>query len=113
LNRAGFAGGSHFQIGWSHDEQDDQQILVGSSRPRGADGFGSRGRSRHTLGGGVVCGVEDRLHGVIRGKPVRTTISDKAAPCPLDRVNRQFKAPAPNRLWVSDFTCVSTWGGMV
>jgi transposase InsO family protein len=53
------------------------------------------------------------LRGVIRGKPVRTTIQDKAAPCPLDRVNRQFKAPAPNRLWVSDFTYVSTWGGMV
>ena len=53
------------------------------------------------------------LHGVIRGRPVRTTISDKATPCPLDRVNRQFKAPAPNRLWVSDFTYVSTWGGMV
>ena len=53
------------------------------------------------------------LRGVIRGKPVRTTISDKAAPCPLDRVNRQFRAHAPNRLWVSDFTYVSTWGGMV
>ena len=36
------------------------------------------------------------LHGVIRGKPVRTTIQDQASPCPLDRVNRQFKAPAPN-----------------
>ena len=44
------------------------------------------------------------LAGVIRGKPVRTTVSDKAAPCPLDRVNRQFRAPAPNVLWVSDFT---------
>jgi len=33
------------------------------------------------------------LQGVIRGKPVRTTISDKAAPCPLDHVNRQFHAP--------------------
>jgi len=44
------------------------------------------------------------LQGVIRGKPVKTTISDKAAPCPLDKVNRQFQAPAPNRLWVSDFT---------
>jgi len=53
------------------------------------------------------------LHGVIRGKPVRTTFSDKAAPCPLDRVNRQFHAPAPNRLWVSDFTYVSTWSGFV
>ena len=53
------------------------------------------------------------LHGVIRGKPLRTTISDRAAPCPLDHVNRQFHAPAPNRLWVSDFTYVSTWSGFV
>jgi len=53
------------------------------------------------------------LAGVVRGKPVRTTVSDKAAPCPLDRVNRQFRAPAPNMLWVSDFTYVSTWSGFV
>ena len=53
------------------------------------------------------------LQGVVRGKPVRTTISDKAAPCPLDHVNRQFHAPAPNRLWVSDFTYVATWAGFV
>ena len=53
------------------------------------------------------------LAGVIRGKPVRTTISDRAAPCPLDRVNRQFRAPAPNMLWVSDFTHVATWAGFV
>jgi transposase InsO family protein len=53
------------------------------------------------------------LAGVIRGKPVRTTISDKAAPCPLDRVNRQFRAPAPNMLWVSDFAYVATWAGFV
>ena len=51
------------------------------------------------------------LQGVIRGKPVRTTVSNKAAPCPLDHVNRQFHAPAPNRLWVSDFTYVATWAG--
>jgi transposase InsO family protein len=53
------------------------------------------------------------LQGVVRGKPVRTTISDKAAPCPLDHVNRQFKAPRPNALWVSDFTYVATWIGFV
>jgi len=53
------------------------------------------------------------LQGVIRGKPIRTTISDKAAPCPLDHVNRQFHAPAPNLLWLSDFTYVSTWSGFV
>jgi transposase InsO family protein len=49
------------------------------------------------------------LRGVMRGKVVRTTISNAAAPCPLDRVNRQFKAQRPNQLWVSDFTYVSTW----
>lgn len=32
------------------------------------------------------------LQGVIRGKPIKTTIGDKGAPCPLDRVNRQFGA---------------------
>ncbi|MGF7152125.1 transposase InsO family protein [Sphingomonas zeicaulis] len=53
------------------------------------------------------------LAGVIRGKPVRATISDKAAPCPLDHVNRRFYAPAPNMLWVSDFTYVATWAGFV
>lgn len=53
------------------------------------------------------------LQGVIRGKSVRTTLSDKAAPCPLDLVNRQFRAPRPNVLWLSDFTYVATWQGFV
>jgi transposase InsO family protein len=44
------------------------------------------------------------LRGVMRGKVVRTTVPDAKAPCPLDRVNRQFKAKRPNQLWVSDFT---------
>ena len=51
------------------------------------------------------------LQGVRRGKVVRTTISDTKLPCPLDRVNRVFKAERPNQLWVSDFTYVSTWQG--
>src|SRR5687768_1071745 len=53
------------------------------------------------------------LQGAVRGKPVPTTVSDKGAPCPLDRVNRQFRAPQPNVLWVSDFTYVATWTGFV
>jgi putative transposase len=51
------------------------------------------------------------LRGIVRGKVVRTTVSDSKAPCPLDRVNRQFRAERPNQLWVSDFTYVSTWQG--
>jgi transposase InsO family protein len=51
------------------------------------------------------------LEGVRRGKTVRTTTPDTSAPCPLDRVNRQFNANRPNQLWVSDFTYVSTWQG--
>jgi putative transposase len=53
------------------------------------------------------------LEGVIRGRTVRTTVSDKAAPCPLDHVNRQFSVSRPNALWVSDFTYVATWSGFV
>ena len=53
------------------------------------------------------------LASVIRGKPVRTTVSDRSAPCPRDQVNRQFGAPAPDMLWVSDFTYVAIWAGFV
>ena len=51
------------------------------------------------------------LQGARRGKKVRTTVPNASAPCPLDRVNRVFKAERPNQLWVSDFTYVSTWQG--
>ena len=51
------------------------------------------------------------LQGAMRGKVIRTTISDAKVPCPLVRVNRQFRAERPNQLWVSDFTYVSTWQG--
>lgn len=53
------------------------------------------------------------LQGIVRGKPVKTTISNPAAPCPVDHVNRNFQAQAPNMLWVSDFTYVATWAGFV
>jgi len=51
------------------------------------------------------------LEGIRRGKSVRTTTPDTSAPCPLDRVNREFQADRPNQLWVSDFTYVSSWQG--
>ena len=53
------------------------------------------------------------LQGVVRGRDARTTISNPAALCPLDRVNRQVHAPRPNALWLSDFTYVATWQGFV
>lgn len=53
------------------------------------------------------------LRGVVRGREMRTTVSNPATPCPLDKVNRQFRASAPNVLWLSDFTYVATWQGFV
>ena len=53
------------------------------------------------------------LQGVVRGKKVITTNPDAAQPCPDDKVNRAFVADTPNQLWVSDFTYVSSWQGMV
>lgn len=44
---------------------------------------------------------------------MRTTVPDTKAACPLDRVNRQFKAQRPNQLWVVDFTYISTRQGFV
>jgi hypothetical protein len=53
------------------------------------------------------------LQGVVRRKRMKTTINDKATPCPLDKVNKQFAADRPNKLWVSDFAYVATWSGFV
>ncbi len=53
------------------------------------------------------------LKGALRGKRRRTTISDAQAERARDLVDRDFKASAPNRLWVSDFTYVATWSGVV
>lgn len=50
------------------------------------------------------------IQGIRRGKKVKTTYPDNSA-CPLDLVNRQFRPNRPNRLWVADFTYVSTWQG--
>ncbi|MDJ0391703.1 IS3 family transposase, partial [Roseomonas sp. E05] len=51
--------------------------------------------------------------GVVRGRTARRTVPDKATPCPSDKVNRQFQAPRPNQLRLSDFTYVAIWQGFV
>jgi transposase InsO family protein len=53
------------------------------------------------------------LAGARRGKRRRTTVPDPAAARPADLVGRRFSPPAPDRLWVADFTYVPTWSGMV
>lgn len=54
---------------------------------------------------------EMRLEGVRRGKRQITTRPVEVGERPADLVERQFKAKAPNRLWVADLTYVSTWAG--
>jgi putative transposase len=97
--------GGHIERVW----QDNHQV------------YGARKVWRQLKREGIVlarCTVErlmrERgLRGAMRGKTIRTTRADTAAPCPLDRVNRQFIAQRPDQLWVSDFTYVSTWQGFV
>jgi putative transposase len=55
----------------------------------------------------------DGLAGVHRRRAVRTTVRDRdTAPAP-DLVNRSFRAPGPDRLWVADITYVPTWAGFL
>lgn len=53
------------------------------------------------------------LFGAVRGKTKRTTVPAEVAARPGDLVERNFRAPAPNRLWVADLTYVATWSGFV
>ena len=53
------------------------------------------------------------LQGARRGPSKRTTIPDPAATRAQDLVKRDFNPLAPNKLWVADFTYVSTLAGWV
>ena len=53
------------------------------------------------------------LEGVVRGRAPRPTARDKAAARAPDLLDRDFTAPAPNRVWVTDFTYVRCWSGFV
>jgi putative transposase len=55
-----------------------------------------------------VAGIE----GARRTKRVRTTRADPVAARHPDLVERPFQADAPNQLWVTDLTYVSTWSGV-
>ncbi len=51
------------------------------------------------------------LSSVRRDKSIRTTIPAKDGKRADDLLDRDFTAPAPNRVWVTDFTYVRAWAG--
>ena len=53
------------------------------------------------------------LRGVSRRRAARTTVRGPAADDGADLVQRDFTAPAPDRLWVADITYVPTWAGFL
>ena len=83
--------------------------------------YGARKVWRQLLREGVECArcTVERLmrtmglRGARRGKAFKTTIPDEVADRPVDLVNREFRAPAPNRIWVADLTYVKTSVGFV
>ncbi len=53
------------------------------------------------------------LFGVSRRNWIITTVRDRDARPAPDLVERNFTAPAPNRLWVADITYIPTWAGFL
>ena len=56
---------------------------------------------------------ESGLVGVSRRRGTRTTRVDRNHRAAPDRVERQFRADAPDTIWVADVTYVPTWNGFV
>ena len=103
------------------DEQVTELIRAERASSRLVAALGSRKMWLRLRGKGhdvARCTIE-RLYrangweGAQYGRKPRTTIPDKDAARAADLVNRDFDPPAPNRLWVADFTYVPTWLGMV
>ncbi|MDQ3608133.1 MAG: IS3 family transposase [Actinomycetota bacterium] len=73
---------------------------------RGGENVG-RGRVQRLMAREGIQGAKRR------GRPWRTTTPDPAAHRAVDLVGRDFSAPAPDRLWVCDFTYLRCWEGVV
>jgi putative transposase len=71
-------------------------------------------RAGHDVGRDQVARLMRQLgiQGRRRGRRVTTTRRNETADRPADLVDRQFVADAPDRLWVTDLTYVSTWAGV-
>jgi putative transposase len=94
-------------------------ILATEGTPEGLYGRRKMTHYLRRAGHQVAFCTVDRLmtdlgrNGIRRGKGVRTTVPAKDADRAADLLNRQFRAPAPNRVWVADFTYCRTWAGFV
>lgn len=53
------------------------------------------------------------ITGVSRRRATRTTIRDRDERPAPDLVDRDFRADAPNQLWVADITYIPTWAGFL
>lgn len=53
--------------------------------------------------------LELAMNGLARGRKLRATIPAKDGVRTGDKLNRDFTATAPNRVWVADLTYVSIW----
>lgn len=106
------------------DRERRDAVLLEKSRRVHAENYGVYGARRVWLAlnrQGVAvarCTIErlmrqEGLVGAVRGTVKRTTVPDPAAQRPDDLVCRWFAPLAPDRLWVADFTYVSTWSGWV
>ncbi|WP_354188372.1 DDE-type integrase/transposase/recombinase [Arthrobacter sp. UYCu712] len=56
---------------------------------------------------------EEGMNGLVRGRKTRTTIPGKDGRRAGDLLNRDFTSPAPNQIWVTDFTYVPVYSGFV
>jgi putative transposase len=101
---------------------EDERLLgrIRELHKKNFEAYGSRRMWKALLRAGEPVGrshVERlmRQHGIQgakrRGRPWRTTTADPRAQRPGDLVERDFTAPAPNRLWVGDFTYLRCWEG--
>jgi putative transposase len=108
----------------ARDLRDDELVKI-IAEIRGEDFnevYGARKLWRELNRRGHVvarCTVErlmrrEGLSGAVRGRrKIRTTVADPSHERASDKLNRDFTAPAPNRVWVADFTEVLTWLGLV
>lgn len=56
---------------------------------------------------------EEGMNGLVRGRKTRTTVPGKDGRRAGDLLSRDFTAPAPNRICVTDFTHVPVYSGFV